>query len=54
MKGVRIVMPYDTYRLYQIERVKSPPRSVVPTSKRPGWQRLLQRCFVASRGPCER
>jgi Tfp pilus assembly protein FimV len=24
MKGVRVVMPYDTYRLYQIERVKSP------------------------------
>jgi hypothetical protein len=24
MKGVRVVMPYDTYRLYQIERVKNP------------------------------
>jgi hypothetical protein len=23
MEGVRVVMPYDTYRLYQIERVKS-------------------------------
>lgn len=24
MKGVRAVMPYDTYRLYQIERLKGP------------------------------
>ena len=23
LKGVRIMMPYDTYRLYQAERVKS-------------------------------
>jgi hypothetical protein len=24
LKGGRIMMPYDTYRLYQIERAKSP------------------------------
>ena len=24
LKGSRIMMPYDTYRLYQIERAKSP------------------------------
>jgi hypothetical protein len=31
------MMPCDTYRLYQIERAKSPPKSAAPTSKRPGW-----------------
>ena len=39
------MMPYDTYRLYQIERAKSP---TVPMSKRPGWHPLRHRCSVAS------
>jgi hypothetical protein len=40
------MMPYDTYRLYQIERAKSPPKSAAPTSRRPGWHPLCHRCSV--------
>jgi hypothetical protein len=34
------MMPYDIYRLYQIERAKSPPKSAAPTSK-------AARCVIA-------
>jgi hypothetical protein len=46
-EGARIVMPYDTCRLYQIERVKRP---AAPTSKRPGSHPPCHHCLVASRG----
>jgi hypothetical protein len=47
------MMPYDIYRLYQIERAKSPPKSAAPTSKAAGWHPLRHRCSAASRGPGE-
>jgi hypothetical protein len=40
-RGVTTVVPYDTYRIYQIERTRSSPRSGAPTSKPPSWLRCL-------------
>jgi hypothetical protein len=52
--GLRIMMPYDTYRFLQIARVKSPPRSAAPTSKQPGLPARCQRWCMASPGRRER
>jgi hypothetical protein len=51
-KAGSIMMPYDTYRLYQFQRAKS-PEAAVPTSKRPGWRPPRHRWSVTSRGPGE-
>ena len=46
------MVPYDTYRIYQIERAKSPAESATPNSKRPNSPPLSHRYFVASLGRC--
>ena len=47
------MVPYDTYRIYQIERTKALAEVRRAASKPPSWPPLSHRCFMASCGRCE-
>jgi hypothetical protein len=51
LKGVQAMMPYDTYRLYQIERAPS-PAEVRYADEQPAWHLLCLRYFGVLPGWC--
>ena len=51
IKGARIVIPYDTYRLYRIERAKSAAEARYADEQAARLHPPCQRCSVALRGP---